>query len=259
MGVDGAMMLQVHAAIAARLMPVTLGPAALSALTAYADGVCGGRVLILHVSPSTIQHHDLEQGPGGGLLAAVAAAKDIDGACLAILEGANRSPLEASVVPLLQLMDVGLSSLSSASGVRLAASFVAGATTVPVTPHIWSHAVAISPEPASASGQSAPKGSVALSSELFALGSEPCSVIDELMDVWPDCRELRPVIARFGAALSRFYDDDSRIREAIVSAQILPFVATSFSVEEQSEVLSRAKEADGPLAMGLRRLRKRLA
>lgn len=258
MGVDPAMMLQVHAAIAARLVPVTLGPAALGALTAYAHGACGGRLLVVHVSPATIQHHELEQGPGGGLLAAVAAARDIDGAALVVFEGANRSPLEASLVPLLQLTDVGLSSLTSTPGLRLAASLVTGATTVPVTPHLWSHAVAISPEPALASGQSGPKGSVALSSELFALADEPTSVIDALMDAWPDCRELRPVMSRFGSALARLYDDEPRISEVIVSALILPYIATSFNAEEQAEVLNKAKDADGALATALRRLRKRL-
>jgi hypothetical protein len=258
MGVDPAMMLQVHAAIAARLVPVTLGPAALGALTAYAHGACGGRLLVVHVSPATIQHHELEQSPGGGLLAAVAAARGIDGAALVVFEGANRSPLEASLVPLLQLTDVGLSSLTSTPGLRLAASLVTGATTVPVTPNLWSHAVAISPEPALASGQSGPKGSVALSSELFALADEPASVIDALMDAWPDCRVLRPVMSRFGSALARLYDDEPRISEVIVSALILPYIATSFNAEEQAEVLNKAKDADGALATALRRLRKRL-
>jgi len=239
-------------------VPVTLGPAALSALTAYASGACGGRLLVVHVSPATIQHHELEHGPGGGLLVAVAAAKDIDGAALVVFEGANRSPLEASLLPLLQLTDVGLSSLTSIPGLRLAASLVTGATTVPVTPQLWSHGVAISPEPALVSGQNGPKGSVALSSELFALADEPTSVIDALMDAWPDCRELRPAISRFGSALARLYDDEPRVSEAIVSALILPYVATSFNAEEQAEILNKAKDADGALATALRRLRKRL-
>lgn len=256
-GVDPAMMLQVHAAIAARLMPVTLGPAALGALTAYAHGACGGRLLIVHVSPSTIQHHELEQSPGG-MLAAVAAAKDIDGVALVVFEGANRSPLEASLVPLLQLTDVGLSSLTSTPGLRLAASLVTGATTVPITPQLWSHAVAISPEPALVSGQTGPTGNVVLSSELFALADEPTSAIDTLMDAWPDCRELRPVMSRFGSALARLYDDEPRISEAILTALILPYVATSFDAEEQAEILNKAKDADGVLATTLRRLRKRL-
>ena len=259
LGVDPALMLQVHAAVAARVMPVTLGPAALAALAAYAQGACGGRLLIVHVLPSTIQHHEFEQVPGGGLLDAVAAAKDIDGASLVVLEGANRSPLESSVVPLLQLTDVGLSPLTPAPALRLAASLVSGATTVPVTPQLWSHAVAICPEPTSPSVQAGARGDVRLSSELFALGDEPTSVIDALTDAWPECRELRPIMSRFGSALARLSDDEPRISEAIVSGLILPYVATSFNAEEQGEVLNKAKDADGALATTLRRLRKRLA
>ena len=161
-------------------------------------------------------------------------------------------------MPLLQMTEIGLSPLTSTPGLRLAASLVTGATTVPITPQLWSHAVAISPEPALASGQSGPKGNVTLSSELFALADEPTSVIDALMDAWPDCRELRPAISRFGSALARLYDDEPRVSEAIVSALILPYVATSFNAEEQADVLNRAKDADGALATTLRRLRKRL-
>ena len=51
---------------------------------------------------------------------------------------------------------------------------------------------------------------------------------------------------------------DPRVSEAIVSALILPYVATSFNAEEQADVLNRAKDTDGALATTLRRLRKRL-
>ena len=140
-------MLQVHAAVAAGLTPVTLGPGALAALMAYAHGACGGRLLIIHVSPSALQTRDLDEAPGGGLVAATAAARDIDGLSLVVLEGANRSPLEGSVVPLLQLMSVGLSPLAPARGLRLSATLVAGATTVPISPQLWSYATAIIPSP----------------------------------------------------------------------------------------------------------------
>jgi hypothetical protein len=93
---------------------------------------------------------------------------------------------------------------------------------------------------------------------LFTLADEPTSVIDALMDAWPDCRELRPTMSRFGSALARLYDDEPRISEVIVSALILPYIATSFNAEEQTEVLNRAKDADGALVTALRRLRKRL-
>src|SRR5262249_37276721 len=148
-------MLQVHAAVSAGLTPVTLGPAGLATLAAYAHGACGGRLLILHVPPTALQPRDLDEVPEGGLIAATAAAKDIDGLSLVILEGANRSPLEGSVVPLLEMSGLGLSPLAPASGLRLVATLVAGATTVPVSSQLWSYATAIYPEPTPNSAQSA--------------------------------------------------------------------------------------------------------
>jgi len=258
-GVDPSLMLQVHAATAAGLMPVTLGPGALAALTAYAYGTCGGRLLIIHVSPSVIQPRELDEVPRGGLVAAAASAKDIDGISLVVLEGANRSPLEASVVPLLQLTDVGLSPISSARGLRLAATLVAGATTVPVTSQLWSHAAAIYPEPISPYAQAAPiPGDLSLSSELLALGDVPTGVVDALVDAWPDCHELRPALGRFGSALTRLYDEEPRIIDALQHGLILPYVATALNAEEQAEALSKAGDSDGALSVALRRLRRRL-
>lgn len=258
-GVDPSLMLQIHAATCARLMPVTLGSSALASLAAYAHGVCGGRLLVVHVSPSAIHIHDLDDVPGGGLVAATAAARDIDGMSLVILEGANRSPLEASVLPLLQLTEIELSPLSSARGLRLAASLVAGATTVPVTPQFWSHSAAIYPEPISPSPVAGTPGDIALSSELFALGDEPTQVIDALIDAWPDCRELRPTMNRFGSALARFYEDESRISDALLSGLVLPYIATALTSEEQIEALSKAGDTDGSIGMALRRARRKLA
>lgn len=258
-GVDPSLMLQVHASISAGLVPVTLGPSSLAALTAYAQGACGGRLLVIHVSPSALQPRDLEELPSGGLLAATSAATDVDGISLVILEGANRSPLEASVLPLLQMSDAGLSPISSARGLRIAATLVAGATTVPVTSQLWSHAVAIYPEPGANSVQSAiTPGSISLSSELFSLGDVPTEVVDALIDVWPDCSELRPVLGRFGAALSRLYDEESRVTEALLHALILPYVATALTAEEQVDALGRAEDKEGAIALALRRLRRRL-
>lgn len=261
-GVDPSLMLQVHAAIAAELMPVTLGPTGLAAVTAYAHGACGSRLLIIHVSPSALQPRDLSDAPDGGLVAAAAAARDIDGLSLVVLEGANRSPLEGSVMPLLQMMGLGLSPLRQARGLRLAATLVEGATTVPVSSQMWSYAAAIYPEPCAPSAQPAPSpGDLSLSSELLAPGDVPTEIVDALVESWPDCCELRPALARLGAALSRLYDkqnEEERIIEALLHGLVLPYVATALSAEEQVEALTAASDADGALAKALRLLRRRL-
>lgn len=258
-GVDPALLLQVHAAVVARLMPVTLGPGALGALVAYAHAACAGRALIVHVSPGAIQPHDLDEVPGGGLLAAASAAEDVSGLSLVVLEGANRAPLEGAVVPLLQLTELGLSPLATAGGLRLAASLVAGATTVPVTPQVWSHAAAIYPDPITPLASSTAAGEVALSSDLLLPADEPAAVIEALLDAWPDCRELRPAMSRFGSALARLYDDPPRVSDALLHGLVLPFVATALSAEERAEAVDKAGDPDGAHAHALRRLRRRLA
>jgi hypothetical protein len=257
-GVDPVLLLQVHAAVVARLMPITLGPGALAALTAYAHAVCAGRVLIIHVSPGAIQPHDLDEVPGGGLLAAAAAAKDVDGLSLVVLEGANRAPLEGALVPLLQLTELGLSPLATAGGLRLTASLVAGATTVPVTPQVWSHAAAVYPDPITPSALSTAAGEVALTSDLLLPADEPADVIEALLGAWPDCRELRPAMSRFGSALARLYDDAPRVSDALLQGLVLPYIATALSSEEQAEAVDKAGDPDGAHALALRRLRKRL-
>jgi hypothetical protein len=258
-GVDPSMMLQVHAAVAAGLMPVTLGPNALATLSAYANGACGGRMAIVHVSPSAIKPDDLNDASGSGFMVAASAAKDIDGISLVVLEGANRSPLEASVLPLLQLTELGLSPLTPTPSLRLAASFVVGATTVPVTPQLWNHASAIYSEPNLPSKENAVSGDIALSCELFAPGDEPSEVIDALLETWPHCRELRPVMIRLGSILTRFYDEESRVSDALLNNLILPYIATAFTVDEQEGFLSKTGDTLGPTAEALYRLRRRLA
>ena len=258
-GVDPVLLLQVHAAVVARLMPITLGPGALAALTAYAHAVCAGRVLIVHVSPGAIQPHDLYEVPGGGLLAAASAAKEVNGLSLVVLEGANRAPLEGALVPLLQLTELGLSPLATAGGLRLTASLVAGATTVPVTPQVWSHAAAIYPDPSTPSASNTAAGEVALTSDLLLPADEPADVIEALLDAWPDCRELRPAMSRFGSALARLYDDAPRVSDALLQGLVLPYVATALSAEEQAEAVDKAGDPDGVHAQALRRLRRRLA
>jgi hypothetical protein len=256
-GVDPTLMLQIHAAVVARLMPVCVGPAALAALTAYAHSACGGRVLLVHVSPSVIQPQDLLDAPGGGLLTAATAARDVDGLSLIILEGLNRAPIEGAVVPLLQLTEIGMSPLPAAEGLRIAASLVAGATTLPVTHQVWSHAAAIYPAHGTAACPATELSEVRLSSELLVPGDEPTAVIEALLDAWPDCSELAATMRRLGSALARLYPEE-QVSDALLHGLVLPYVATSLQIEEQANALCKAGDPDGAIAQALRRLRRRL-
>lgn len=252
-GVDPQVMTQVHAAVAAGLLPVSLGPSALAMMAAYAQAVCGGRVSILHVSPGVLHPRELAEVPGG-MADATSASKDIDGLSLLVFEGANRAPIEASLLPLLQLG--GLAPSATKPTLRLAATLVLGATTVPVTPQLWSYAVAIYPGPQSPTlvGSEVPK-EVGSSSDLLALGDVPREQVDTLIEEWPECSELKPTLEKFGAALSRLYDAE-RIAESLLQGLVLPYLVTALSADEQEQVLARVNGDEN--AKVLRRLRRGL-
>lgn len=255
-GVDPSQMLRIHAAVSAGMMPVTVGSGGLAALSAYAQAACGNRLLVVHVSPGSIAPRDLYEMPDGGISMGVESAQEVDGVSLVVLEGANRSPLESSVMPILQLAELGTSVISAVPGLRLAATQVLGATTVPVTPQLWHHAVAIHPQPNAAPAATLEHlGDLPLSSELFVAGEPPTEIVESLLEVWPECRELRPALIRFGAAMRRVHDDEQRLTQELLHALVLPYTATALSEEEQIEALNAADDDDGALARELRRLR----
>jgi hypothetical protein len=96
-----------------------------------------------------------------------------------------------------------------------------------------------------------------LSSELLTPGDVPTAEVEELVDAWPDCAELRPALERLGAALSRFYEG-KRITEALLHGLVLPYVVTALSPEEQDEAVRKAGGDNDDLGAALRRLRRRL-
>jgi hypothetical protein len=155
------------------------------------------------------------------------------------------------------MIELGLSPLYSTSTLRLAATVVAGATTVPITPQIWSYAAAIYSGTSCAPPQTFTAGDIPLTSELFSTGEEPKDVIDALIDAWPDCSELRPIMSRYGSALTCLYDQ-SRVAEVLLHSVVLPYVATALSPEEQIEALNSARDSDESLTAALRRLRTNL-
>jgi hypothetical protein len=256
-GVDPSLMIQVHAAAVSGLMPVTFGSGALNALAAYGVGACGGRLAVLHVAPDLIQPDDLNEISGRGLLTAVSAAKDIDGMSLIILEGSNRAPLEASLLPRLNAIQAGLSSSFPSNRIWLSATLVLGATTVPVSAELFGHAVAIYSEViASTAPDSSDPGDIPLSSDLLALGDVPVAIVDALVDAWPECSALRPALNRFGSALVRLYEDEQRIGGMLLDGMIIPYLSTVLSAEELAEVLARVGDSDQRLAAAVRRVRR---
>jgi hypothetical protein len=99
---------------------------------------------------------------------------------------------------------------------------------------------------------------VSLSSEIFIPGDEPLAAVEELLDIWPDCTELRHILCRYGAALSPFFPE-TETTNLLLNTLILPHIATSLDGDDQSEALKAANDADGTMARTIRQLSKRLA
>lgn len=257
-GVSPADMMQVHAAVIAKLVPLTIGAVGVPAIAAYSNAVCGNRLLITHVSPGVIEPRDLEELQGGGLFCAARDAKGVDGISMVLLEGINRSPIEAALLPVLQKVSLDLSPICESSGLRISASHVFGPTTVPVSPQIWHHAVAIFPEPQSRVGSSLDPSDLTLDSELLEPGEVPTEVVEALSEAWPACRELEPILKRYGAALQRLYDEPGRLSQALLHGLVLPFLVTALTEDEQEEALGKVGDPNVAISAALRTLRRRL-
>jgi hypothetical protein len=110
-------MLAVHGALAAGLVPIVEGQRAYALLRAYGQAIAGGRVQWIPVTPTLIEPADLlgrrEAASGRfvpaatGLLDVVADAADRDELHLVVLDGCNRAPVEAYLLPILQAAQAG--------------------------------------------------------------------------------------------------------------------------------------------------------
>jgi len=252
-GVSPANSIRIHASVMAGLLPLVTGNGGFAALVAYANAVCGSRYCTLNVSPSCARPVDLVGYVDGatcapyhnGLFAAANAAKSLDVPSLMIFEGINRAPTEAYLLPVLQSQRIGVpitctptsvSPLSIPSALRFAATAVVGAATVPISPELWSFAVAVETQFAPRSPAEVPIGEIVVDSDLFLPADVPHEAVDDLIDDFPYAVEYRPSIERFASALARF-ENRSRIRAAIIECNILPAIATILNDQERDEAL----------------------
>lgn len=257
--------IRIHAAIVAGLLPVVIGGAGLAALAAYARVVCGGRYSTLHVSPGFMQPRDLlvAGGLGGGnsrppgdarLSQAARAATGIPSFSLFVCEGMNRAPTESYLLPFLQMQRAGIpfgadfggasegAPLALPDGIRLAATTVAGPTCLPVTPDLWSFAVAIEVDEGPTALPPTDVSEVLLSSELAKPGEAPSEAIDALLEQVPVARDCRTSLELFGASLSRFETDADRVRLALIDCVLVPQVAL-MSPEYRTQAMESLKGA----------------
>jgi hypothetical protein len=269
--------IRLHAAVVAGLLPVLSGAGALSALLSYARTVCGGRTAVVHVAPDLLQPLSLDDGK---IADAASASRTISAPSLVVLEGANRSPSEAYLTPFLQVLetvapdsDLGrvasFAGITSArpAGLRLAATAVGGAATVPLSLDLWAHAVSIPADSGKRTPVSTdPPSEVELSSELFLPAECPDDVVEEVLETWSLAREVEGGLRSYAGALARFESDPRRIKAALIEGSLLPLVAALRDDDLREQALERLQTLAGdptsdapPLAELEQRLRWRLA
>lgn len=253
-GIDVAVLLRIHAALEAGLLPIVTGNGATAALATYSAAARVNRVTTLAVThdflhpvdllgvrsadPSTVRLH------ADQLLAADADAGK-NGPGLVVLEAFNRAPAESYLVPWLQTprraievprlaqATVGSEIFLPHDGLFLAATAASGATTAPVGPDIWSHCVAIDVPAAPGPGFALPEPEVILARRTIASTPPPVYTATDRVrravgDRWPIDDGVLGAARRFGTALSLFESPDS-LDSAIVECVVVPALASSIS------------------------------
>lgn len=293
-GVAPAAATRIHAAMAAGLIPVVVGPTALLALDAFSRVACAGRATTVHVAPSLLEPSELfgrlEPARGdfvpnaAGLIDILHTAAESRGAALVTLEGINRGPTESYLLPLLQMRarsgriplfhpdtPVSPSSLAEAvvvwpPNVWLAATAVDGPTSLPISRDVLAYSVVIEVDACQpvSDGTRDSASELALDGELIRPMAPPTQIVDDLVEAFPDARGYRSSFDRFGAMLARFESDEGRLRTALVESVLLPLLVTLDAEDERAEAfqaLGKHLGADEStrLAVVGRRLRRRIA
>lgn len=278
---------QMHAALSARLVPVLAGPAAQTAVEAYARVVTAERLVVVNVSALAVEPADLfgKVGSDGrfsphsaGLCDLFAAARASTGNTLVVLEGANRAPPESVLIPLVRAWRLGTAvrlfhpaaideddpyadcdSVTWPRNVLFACTLVEGATTLPVPSELWSSAVFVEIQAEQVSeAREASNSEVDPASDLLSLPDEEVDVGDsyELPHLLP----VRETARRFARGLRRFKSDARVVGAALAHAVAAPALA-SLAVEEVRDTVASVAQATvvADFDTYLARVRARLA
>jgi hypothetical protein len=260
-GASPALSQPLHAAFTAPQAPILAGPHSLAALSAYADVVTGGRVVVVQATASLVEPGDIfgKVDPQlarftphpGALLDTLEAARQSDGLVLVIIEGVNRGPTESYLLALLRnAMGRGPAvpvfhpqAVSGEDAYRyaarvewprnalLAATVVEGPTTLPIAMDVWSDALLVQTDvaggdPELRGDRQVELSEVPLGSELLRTPAENDTFLDSFIDV-PEFSQYLGCVRRFTAALQRFTSDADTIRTEVVRAIVVPFLAST--------------------------------
>lgn len=268
-GVSPDALTRIHAAIKARLMPLVVGPRALRALHAYARVTCGGRIFRIHATPSLFEPSDIFGKIDvptsrfiphtAGLIDIFKSAEKNEGLALVVIDGANRAPMESYLLPLLScaltsspLRIFHPSAVNPDDTYRdcfnlrwprnllLSATLVEGATTLPVTPDIWTSAIAV--ETDSCTGprtESSEVFEIDLSLELKEMPDAHDGVSDELLETLPEYSPYSETLNQFSTALSCFEPSKSKLETALIESLVSPLLVTLNNDDSRESAVAR--------------------
>jgi len=280
---------RLHAAFAAKLMPVLAGPRALEALRAYAQVATGGRMTVVQVTSSLAEAGDVfgRVHPArnrflphaAGLIDILLAAQQSEGFMLVVLDGANRGATESYLLPLLRAalrrsgelalfhplaVDVAdpyraCSRISWPENLLLAATLVEGPTTLPVAADVWADGVLIQTDvgesPSFLQTTTLPT-EVSEIDPKSALLPPKASLGDhastDALDGVVRSNDIRDVASRFERALTAFQTDPAALQVELVRGVLVPWVASIANDEDRAGALADiAKTLGAKASVGL--------
>ena len=277
-GVAPSISARLHAAFGARLVVVLSGPQARRTLEAYAHVACGGRIFYYHASPSLLEPSELFGkvdvrrqcfiAHSANLLDVFEAARRSSSFSLVAIEGANRSPIESYLLPLLDYMGSDRkfqlfhpasvrsddpyrvdADVSWPENVLLSLTAVEGATTLPITPELWTRAILIDTEipfVRKANSSRETPSEIARDSEVMKVGEFRSDVVAKVLDSLSGYEASREPAERFLTALASFESDESKLRKALVDSLLLPMAVGIENQEEREDAVSKAGELLSP-------------
>jgi hypothetical protein len=241
----------------------------MSALEAYAQTVCGGRIFPVHISPNFFDVSDLFGKfdlasrhflpHAAGLIDVLRIAQSNSELALVVLEGANRAPIESYLLPLLETAASGRdlrlfhqSAVSPDDAYRdmhqfqwpsnhlLSATVVEGATTLPISLEVWSRGVFIETDNDAPCLHTSPEISEIPSIRaLSGVPEKQMGVLDVLLEAFPEYGPFKDLSERFISALSCFEPDKNKLERAFLESILLPLAISSTNDEEREETLAR--------------------
>ncbi|AKE89966.1 hypothetical protein AAI421_08995 [Rhodococcus aetherivorans] len=281
-GVNPTVLVRVHAAFRAGLIPIMTGNGGLAALSAYATFACGLRLARLPIAHDFLHPVDLlgirASNPGttrmhtGLLLGADAGVRE-GGAGVLVLESFNQAPTESYLMPWLQAPDrtiavpdvaqslLGVLHVTPDPDLLVAATATAGTTTAPLSPDIWGFAVAID-VPSAVPGSSPRVRPTVL--ERTPLPSSPRieKMIAEMETALSSYCEVDDGVVgsarRLASGLAGFQSDGGTL-SSIVECVLIPALASSLSGSDLAAGVDTAAKFDGSKSPDRRRALHHLA